>query len=344
MPKQLARIHHYKGTAKEVGYAFGQALGERMAKNIDSFIKNAGLHGDIDFAKLKNESLSWMQSLPLRYQEEFEGMALGSGVSLQRLAEWSFVSNCFKTGCSSFVLLKDQNAWIGRNNDFWQMDLWGYVNIREITGRIPSMIFGTEAELFSGTGINKEKLWLHYNYLPVKDAPNTNYPTFQPYVLLVEMLETCSNLSEVESAISTTHRDGGMMLFAVDGKSNEVSIYECNCSEFRQRKMTTNFFIGTNHYLTDLGTHFKYEDSANSKKRYNRLKKLLEELSHTNDNPNFTNMLIEILKDSDVEAKEKNYGTVYANVVCPAGKYLKYTFGGFPAASTGNWQNIDWPW
>jgi hypothetical protein len=54
--------------------------------------------------------------------------------------------------------------------------------------------------------------------------------------------------------------------------------------------------------------------------------------------------LIAILADGEVEVQDDNFGTVYANIACPCIKQVWYTLGGFPAASKGNWQAIDWPW
>jgi hypothetical protein len=54
--------------------------------------------------------------------------------------------------------------------------------------------------------------------------------------------------------------------------------------------------------------------------------------------------LIAILADEKVEVQGDNFGTVYANIACPSLNQVWHTFGGFPAASKGNWQSIDWPW
>jgi len=47
--------------------------------------------------------------------------------------------------------------------------------------------------------------------------------------------------------------------------------------------------------------------------------------------------LIAILSDSEVEVQEDNFGTVYANIACLGIKQVRYTLGGFPAASKGKW-------
>jgi len=54
--------------------------------------------------------------------------------------------------------------------------------------------------------------------------------------------------------------------------------------------------------------------------------------------------LIALLADGKVEVQGDDFGTVYANIACPGITQVWHTLGGFPAASMGNWQCIDWPW
>ena len=85
--------------------------------------------------------------------------------------------------------------WVGRNNDLSVPELWGYMTVREVDGRIPTISFSMQGDVFAPTGINKEKLWLHYNWLPVWDVPGGDKPHLPGYVLLPEMLETCASLA-----------------------------------------------------------------------------------------------------------------------------------------------------
>ena len=52
----------------------------------------------------------------------------------------------------------------------------------------------------------------------------------------------------------------------------------------------------------------------------------------------------ELQSELRVEARGERSETVYANVVCPGRREIWYTLGGYPAASAGNWQRIEWPW
>ena len=50
------------------------------------------------------------------------------------------------------------------------------------------------------------------------------------------------------------------------------------------------------------------------------------------------------LADDEVERRGATFATAYANVACPHAGKIWYTFGGYPAASSGNWQRLEWPW
>lgn len=56
------------------------------------------------------------------------------------------------------------------------------------------------------------------------------------------------NLNDVEAFLNATDRDGGMLLFAVDGKTNEAVLFDCLCSKHYRRELTTGWIVGTNHY------------------------------------------------------------------------------------------------
>jgi len=185
MDEIAKRIYHLKGSPREVGFLLGQALGKRLGDNIDRYIQTGpARHGFLDTNKLHTGALLWLRSLPQRFQDEIEGMAEGANISLQRLAEWCFVEECTDSGCTGLICRLNGRAWVARNNDLWAPDLWGYVSIREVEGRIPTISFGLEGDVFTVTGINRERLWLHSNYLPVRDEPTTKKPHQATYVWL----------------------------------------------------------------------------------------------------------------------------------------------------------------
>lgn len=343
MKAHFDRIHHFKGNPYEIGLAAGRALGPRLEQTIDHYL--AERQGASDMSRLHQGVLPWLRRLPQRFQDELEGMAAGANLPVQKLAEWSYIEECEAQGCSALLGLFGQRAWVARNNDSYVPELWGYVSIREVEGRIPTICFSMEGDVFAPTGINKDRLWLHYNYLSAWDEPGPGKPHVPGYVFLTEALEACRNLSDVEALLNDTHRDGGMMLFAVDGKTNEFAIFECLCAQHFRRDPSQSWLIGTNHFCAceDLAMRDD-EGCVSSLSRFARMTSLLQGLCAAPSSPDLPADLIRILADDDVERRNGDLVTVYANVACPTSGEIWYTFGGYPAASAGDWQRLAWPW
>lgn len=340
----LDRISHFKGTPYEVGFAAGQKLGLRLEENIDLYI--TGVAESKDLQKLHSGALAWLYSLPKRFQDEFKGMAEGANIPLQNLAEWAYIEECDAKQCSGAICRFGDEVWVARNNDFYMAELWGYVIIRDIDGRIPSISFSMEGEIFTPTGINKEKLWLHYNFLPVWDKPTQTKPHVPPYIFLTEALESCCTIGDVEALLNETDRDGGMLLFAVDGKNNEFALFECLCSKYYRRQSSNGWIIGTNHYcaVEDRTLSAADKEPLGTLSRFDRMENLIQTLCTSGVPPSLPDDLIRILADDEIERRGKDVVTVYSNVACPTTGEVWYTFGGYPAASQGNWQRLEWPW
>ena len=344
MNKIPDRVYRFEGSAREIGFAFGRALGDKLEQTIAHYI--ARVKDSKDMEKLRAGALPWLRSLPKRFQDEFEGMAEGANIPLQRVTEWAYIEECEAGQCSGAICLFDNRAWVARNNDFYVPELWGYAVIREVDGRIPTINFSMEGEIFTPTGVNKERLWLHYNFLPVWDAPAPNKPHVPPYVFLTEALELCRTIGDVEALLDETDRDGGMMLFAVDGKNNEFALFDCLCSKHYRREPSNGWIVGTNHYcacadktLTDAD-----KEPLGTLSRFARMEQLVQALSASPTPPNLPADLIHILADDFIERRDETVVTVYSNVACPSTGEIWHTFGGYPAASKGNWQRLDWPW
>jgi hypothetical protein len=284
--------------------------------------------------------------LPQRFQHEFQGMAEGANIPLQSLAEWAYIEECDAKQCSGAICQFEDQVWVARNNDFYMPELWGYTTIREIDGRIPTINFCMEGEIFAPTGINSEKLWLHYNFLPVWDRPTFNKPHVPPYVFLTEALEVCCTISDVETLLDATDRDGGMLLFAVDGKNNEFVLFDCMCSQFFRRQPHNGWIVGTNHYCAceDRTLSDADNEPLGTLSRFEKMENLIEGLFDSSVRRSLPDDLVRILADNEIERRGKEVVTVYSNVACPTTGELWYTFGGYPSASKGHWQQLPWPW
>jgi hypothetical protein len=343
MNNYLDRIYHFKGSPYEIGFAAGRMLGAKLEQNINHYITSREHASDMD--KLRQGATSWLRGLPKRFQDECEGMAEGANIPLQRLVEWTYIEECASNLCSSAIGWFGEQAWVARNNDLYVPELWGYVTIREVDGRIPTITFSMEGDVFAPTGINKDKLWLHYNFLPALDEAGPGKPHMPGYVFLVEALEACHTLSDVEALLNENNRDGGMLLFAVDGKTNEIAVFECLCSKYFRREPSNGWIVGTNHYCTfEDPTLGDDEGSVSTLSRFSRMESMLQDLHTSQILPSLPADLIQILADDKVEMRKDEVMTVYSNVACPSSGEIWYTFGGYPAASKGNWQRLEWPW
>lgn len=341
-----SRVYHLAGTPYQVGHQMGQALGPRLAVNIDRYTsQRTSAGGAFDEAAWREGALPYLETLPPRFREEFEGLAAGANLPLQRIAEWIYLEVILDAGCSAAIVTLGERVWVARNNDSFAPDMWGYATIRKIGERLPTITFGMEGDVFTPTGINRERLWLHYNYLPAWDAPTGRVPHLPGYAWIVEALETCRTLQEVEALLAGSERDGGMLLFAVEGKTGAYALYECTCASFVKRRPAGAWLAGTNHYVTHpQASAARNAGPGSSVARYARLVTLIRQLLARDGAVCPFRDLATILADDGVEARTGETITVYANVACPATGELWYTLGGYPAASQGNWQRLPWPW
>ena len=132
-------------------------------------------------------------------------------------------------------------------------------------------------------------------------------------------------------------RDGGMNLFFVDGKENTCAVYECTCNNFIKREMNRKYIAGANHYnITSLPLNHEHDFSGS----YKRQKAAEYILGNMGDTDFGVKDLISVLSDASIEQDNGLYGTVYANIACPATDELYYACDGFPAASGSRWQRI----
>jgi len=340
------RIYHVKGDSPyQIGQQIGQRIGIRLSENIQHYIQRRTSPQDISFLeKLKAGALPWMRSLPDRFQEELEGLAQGAGIPLQSVAEWNYLEEITPPSCSAAICNINGQVWIGRNNDTYVPEAWGYVTIREINGLIPTISFGMEADVFTPTGINQEKLWLHYNYLPAWDQPTPGKLSMPAYAFIQFALETCQNLADLERALQEVDRSDGMLLFAVDGEKNHFALYECTCCEHIKISPQEDWLAGTNHHRGFEAPQDIQATAENSILRLERLNELVIRFYSQEKPKQLPQNLIEILGDDVIERRGTDFATAYANVACPAMGELWYTFGGLPAASQGNWQHLPWPW
>ncbi len=328
-------IFHTQGNHQEIGFNLGKKLGKRLEENINYYIKKLDQIGGIDYSLLQQQALPWLRSLPPEYQGELENLALGADCSLQLVAKWLYSDLCLEGGCTSFIQETSSGIWVGRNNDYLIPGIWGYITIIEPENKIPLMLLGLEGGTFSGTGYNKERLWLHYNWLP------GNFPGgIPPFVLHRMALETCSSVNEVEYLIKEYPQDSGMNLFVVDGSRGDYAVFECSGEKYEKRKPEAEKIVGANHFHFPGLAPYGISDNQGSRKREEMVCKLLTSLNE----PQIPDDYISILGDPTVEVRGEDAGTVYSCVVCPREELIYYSANPYPAASQGSWEQIKWDW
>lgn len=333
------QIRKFRGNGCEIGLYMGQQVKGRFKSIIDHYIKAMDRAYHLDCSRLAKESSEWLARLPEEYQLELESLAYGSGVRLDKIAQWIYCSRFISGGCSSFIICREDALWVGRNHDDAGPGLWRNINIIEKEARIPVVLFGQEGALFSHTGFNNRKLWLHYNHLPAWDAPGPEEKAIPPFVFIRMALENCNNIGDVEKLLQAAFRDDGMYLFAVDGKSNTYGVYECTCKSYVKRQSSKPYIAGSNHYVaTPVPKGFRNGD-ASSASRLSRMECLLAAMK--TEDP--CRDLIRILSDPEVEQNQGGAGTVYANLACPARNLYYYACNGFPAASGAPFEEVTFP-
>jgi hypothetical protein len=340
------RIFHARGrNSYESGVDLGSQIGVRLAAYIQEYFEaRLASQDQPDLNQFRNAAMDYLHRLPERFRAELEGISVGARLPLARLAEWVYLEPYLESGCTGLVCLIDGQAWVARNNDIFAPHLWGYATIREIENRNPHITFGLMGDVFTPTGVNRERLWLHYNYLPAWDKPSPGKPVLAPYAFLVEALETCSTLQDLEKLLVQIDRDGGMLLYAVNGKNGDFALYECTCQTQVKREPVAPWLVGANHFCAMKDTKQDKTSVSRSVSRQNRMEDLLRKFYDLKGEIQLPESLISILADDRIEGRGPNYGTVYANVACPSTGDVWYTFGGYPAASQGNWARLNWPW
>ncbi len=342
-PDVRERIIHIRGnTPYEIGVAFGRHLGPRLEKNICDYLAKRPQH-PINVKPLREGALPWLRQLPQRFQEECAGLADGSRLPLVRIAEWIYIEP-YLSGCSTTLYRVNNRVWGAHNNDAFVPDIWGYMTIREINDRLKTVCFGLEGDVFTTVGINQARLWLTINNLPVSDSPSEQKLHLPSYVFLVEALETCQTVEDIERLLTQIDRDDGMLLFVIDGKADIGAVFECSCQHAVRCDLTTDWLVRTNHYCVSDGPGAAKQHLPNSLTRFKRMEQLIRQLYNPLTTVDLPKALIRILADDEVERRDEVFATVYSTVVCPSTAAMWYTFGGYPAASNGNWSRVKWPW
>ncbi|NKB69167.1 MAG: hypothetical protein GKR89_19030 [Candidatus Latescibacteria bacterium] len=331
--------------AHSAGVELGRALGGGFELYIDRYMaRRVAATANFDRALCRRKAICWIGSLPEYLRDRFTGLSLGSGIAYEKVAEWGYLELGLNRGCSSLFCRSGGKTWLAHNNDTFVPELWGYATIFNIAGRLATMNFGLAGDIWTTAGINESQLWLHVDYLAVADAPDPEKALLPTYGFVVEALETCETVADISHLLGTIDRTDGMILFAVDGKSDQAAVFECACSQWAMQSFDSKWLARTNHAL--IGRPVAAESHRrpfDSWSRLARLEILLQQKCRPGVEPQWED-LQNCLADNQVERRGQEFATAYSVVACPADKRIQFTFGGVPAATLGSWNTVEWPW
>lgn len=318
----------------------------------------------------------WAATLPTHYQLQIDAMARGAAVSADDVRQWLYADiaapapspdaptptqpaaliNTQGPMCSGLALPIEHHTWVARNCDWYPQTLSrGTCSvIHRVDHRIPCMAVGIMGDLDADTGINAERLWLHMHTLRAVDEPRAGVSCISWLFWMREALETCATLDEVERFIATTDRDRGVLLIAVDGKSNDAAVFECTRSTYRRLGMEPGphgpRLIITNHRREQSPAREASSQSERTRpaggtvSRWCRMRDILDH-GHPEHGPDD---LIEILGDPRVEMRDGGLSahlrTIYSAVAEPASERVWFAAGRVPAASAGAWRLLTPRW
>ncbi|MFW5698131.1 MAG: C45 family autoproteolytic acyltransferase/hydrolase [Fimbriimonadaceae bacterium] len=306
------------GSPYEVGRAQGERLGATLEKSALAWVDALSGKGLLS-KRMRNEgALEWLETLPERWREEIIGLADGAGGDLGLIAANQYCEKYRTAGCSSFFLREGDGWIVARNTDASDYGpVWNYLPDRQINGLNRWTLFTVQGDIYGATGLTHSGLWLHYNYAQVVGPTEGD----NLWTWLADTLESGDNLAHVEDRLNHFPRNRAMVLFALDAKTQEAVIYECEAVEWSKRMVEAPFAIGTNHFIDRQSRATK-----SSLGRYGRLESLLAAADNVEDAKR-------AILDPDVAQSGKTFGTVFSAVWSSGNGRLLHATGGLPPKS-----------
>ena len=282
-----------------------------------------------------------------------EGVAKGAHVPIEALVD-SILASAYPTvACSSLLYYRDGHWWVAHNNDWYDFGshTWTGAVVRAVDGRIPHLTFGLEGDVCTVVGVNRERLWLHMNGFPARDDRPAGTKPVLPYVFVIrEALEVCRSLDDLEALLEGFDRDNGMAIYAIDGKTEEAALFECDCSSAVRREPDPRRTVVSHSRDPDDRARDGAPGAVIGSNATDRIDRIEEGLRAA-EGETLPEALIEILADARVEERgaegifqDPNSSTLYANVAAPGKGLIWFAHGAVPAASAARWAPLNWPW
>ncbi len=341
---------------EDAGFVHGKHLAPMLDRVHAEFMRRFCEFKRLSPEAMRTQSLAWLDDLPAHIQAEIAAMAKGSRRPLADIAELLYADIAIPGDpsvpegpmCSAVVTRLDGAAWVARNTDWYPpLLLRGCEGVVHNTpGRIPTLALGIRGDIDVDTGVNAEGLWLHAHTMHAKALPRSDTPRISWLFWLREALETCASLADVESMLSRVERDRGIILVALDSKTQDAAVFECAIDRHTRVDPTGDHLLATNHpadrHPTDPARLARSQPSSTT----SRLQ-ALRDICDKHPPEHAPDDLIDTLAHESVEMRTPPVlRTIYSAVCNPRKGECWFASGtpvGRPAASTGRWLRVPWP-
>ncbi len=309
---------------------------------------------------MRAQALAWLTDLPDHIQLEIEAMARGSKRPLAAIAEFLYADIAIPGDpsipegpmCSAVVSRLAGQSWVARNTDWYPPLLLRGCEavVHNSPGRIPTLALGIRGDIDVDTGANAEGLWLHAHTMHAQRLPRSDKPRISWLFWLREALETCANLDDLEAMLNRVERDRGIILVALDSKTGEAALFECTINTHTRidplKGPAGDHLLATNHpadrHPTDPARLARSRPASTTARL-----QALRDICHNHPPEHAPDDLIDTLAHETVEMRTPPVlRTIYSTVCNPrTGKcwFAQGTPDGAPAASTGDWLRVPWP-
>lgn len=234
-------VLHLEGTHREMGVQHGKLLGDHIRQNVEFLVHEKGEEAVAEIGPVAikpNAVISQIVAIqrkhvPQKYWEEIEGLAEGSGLSVEDVQAANFIPELFH--CSGFALMnsatKDGTLYHGRVLDYgvdMKLQDHAVLIVAKPKGGIPFVNVSYAGFVGSVTGMNN-------NHVSIGEMGGKGLGQWNgvPMAFLVrEVLESAGDLDEAVAVFRDSPRTCEYYFVIADGKTNRAVGMEAGASKF----------------------------------------------------------------------------------------------------------------
>jgi isopenicillin-N N-acyltransferase like protein len=234
-------VLHLEGTHREMGEQHGKLLADHIQQNVQFLVREKGETalaelgplGVTPNAVIKQIVGIQRKHVPDKYWEELEGLAAGSGLSVEEVQAANFIPELFH--CSGFALMnsatKDGTLYHGRVLDYGvdlKLQDHAVLIVAKPKGGIPFVNVSYAGFIGSVTGMNSSGVSIGEmggKGLGLWDGAPMSF-------LVREVLESADDLDEAIAVFRDSPRTCEYYFVIADGKTNRAVGMEAGASRF----------------------------------------------------------------------------------------------------------------